>query len=156
MEKEGTRFALEVRPWLPPRLARLAEIAGDLYYSWDLSSRALFARLDPALWDSCGLSPRAFLNRVDQRKLEAAAEDPEYLAHYTRVLSAYDNYLARPPRRPNHGAWLAEGDLVAYFCAEFGFHESLPIYSGGLGILAGDHCKAAADAGLPFVGVGLL
>ncbi len=155
MEHPGKRFTLEVRPWVPPRLSRLAELAGDLYYSWDLPTRGLFARLDPALWEACGHSPKAFLNQVDQRRLEAAAEDPGYLGHYTRVVSAYDTYLARQPRRAN-GGWLGEGDLIAYFCAEFGFHESLPIYSGGLGILAGDHCKAAADAGLPFVGVGLL
>ncbi len=155
MEQPGTRFCLEIRPSLPPRLARLADLAGDLYYSWDLSARGLFARLDPGLWESCGHSPKAFLNQVDQRRLEAAAEDPGYLSHYNRVLSSYDTYLARPARRAN-GDWLGEGELVAYFCAEFGFHESLPIYSGGLGILAGDHCKAAADSGLPFVGVGLL
>ncbi|MGE5337816.1 MAG: alpha-glucan family phosphorylase [Gemmatimonadota bacterium] len=155
MENPGTRFCLEVRPWLPPRLARLAELAGDLYYSWDLPTRGLFARLDPALWDVCGHSPKAFLNQVDQRRLEAAAEDPGYLGHYNRVVSAYDTYLARSPRHTN-GVRLDDGELVAYFCFEFGFHESLPIYSGGLGILAGDHCKAAADAGLPFVGVGLL
>jgi len=155
MENPGTRFSLEVRPWLPPRLARLAELAVDLYYSWDLPTRGLFARLDPALWEACGHSPKAFLNQVDQKKLEAAAEDPGYLSHYNRVISAYDTYLARSPRAPN-GTWLGKDDLVAYFCAEFGFHESLPIYSGGLGILAGDHCKAAADATLPLVGVGLL
>lgn len=140
---------------MPPRLARLAELATDLYYSWEPAARALFARLDPALWEACGHSPKALLNRVDQSKLEAAAEDPGYLSQYGRVLSTYDAYLARPPKRGD-GAWQREGGLIAYFCAEFGFHESLPIYSGGLGILAGDHCKAAADAGLPFVGVGLL
>ncbi len=155
MEQPGTRFSLEIRPTLPPRLARLAEIAGDLYYSWDLSARGLFARLDAALWESCSHSPKAFLNQVDQRRLEEVAEDPGYLSHYNRVMSSYDTYLARRPRRAN-GEWLAEGDLVAYFCAEFGFHESLPIYSGGLGILAGDHCTTAADSALPFVGVGLL
>lgn len=155
MEQPGTRFCLEIRPSLPPRLARLADLAGDLYYSWDLSARGLFARLDPGLWESCGHSPKAFLNQVDQRRLEAAAEDPGYLSHYNRVLSSYDTYLARPARRTN-GDWLGEGELVAYFCTEFGFHESLPIYSGGLGILAGDHCKAASDLRLPFVAVGLL
>jgi starch phosphorylase len=154
-QQPGTPFTLEVRPWLPPRIARLAELASDLYYSWEPPARALFARLDPALWDACGHSPKAFLNRVDQRKLEAAAEDPGYLSQYGRVLSTYDAYLARPALR-GEGDFKRDGELIAYFCAEFGFHESLPIYSGGLGILAGDHCKAAADAGLPFVGVGLL
>jgi starch phosphorylase len=155
MEQPGTHFTLEVRPWLPPRLSRLAELAGDLYYSWEPTALALFTRLDAALWNACGHSPKAFLNRVDQRKLEAAAADPGYLSQYGRVMSTYDAYLARPTNR-GEGAWLPDGALIAYFCAEFGFHESLPIYSGGLGILAGDHCKAAADAALPFVGVGLL
>jgi starch phosphorylase len=154
MERPGTRFTLEVRPWLPTRLSRLAELAGDLYYSWEPAALGLFTRLDAAVWNACGHSPKAFLNRVDQRKLEAAAENPGYLSQYVRVMSTYDAYLARPP----HGgsAWMRDGAVIAYFCAEFGFHESLPIYSGGLGILAGDHCKAAADAALPFVGVGLL
>ena len=84
-----------------------------------------------------------------------AADDPVFLGNFNRVLSAYDTYHNEPLRR-NGSEWLRSTDLVAYFCAEFGFHESLPIYSGGLGILAGDHCKAASDMRLPFVGVGLL
>ncbi len=84
-----------------------------------------------------------------------AADDPVFLGNFNRVLSAYDTYHNEPLRR-NGSEWLRATDLVAYFCAEFGFHESLPIYSGGLGILAGDHCKAASDMRLPFVGVGLL
>src|SRR4029077_10475050 len=78
-----------------------------------------------------------------------------FLGNFNRVLSNYDTYHNEPLRR-NGSEWLRSTDLVAYFCAEFGFHESLPIYSGGLGILAGDHCKAASDLRLPFVGVGLL
>ena len=77
-----------------------------------------------------------------------------YLTNYNRVLSTYDSYHSEPLRR-NGSEWLRGADVVAYFCAEFGFHESLPIYSGGLGILAGDHCKAASDMALPFVGIGL-
>src|SRR5581483_10479368 len=84
-----------------------------------------------------------------------AADDPVYLGNYNRALSAFDTYHNEPLRR-NGSEWLRQSDLVAYFCAEFGFHESLPIYSGGLGILAGDHCKSASDMRLPFVGVGLL
>jgi len=155
MEPSGTPFTLEVAPTLPPRLARLEELANDLWYSWNLPVRGLYARLDPQLWDAVGHSPKAFLRQVDEKRLLAAAEDSAYLGDFSRVLSAYDSYLAQPPRRPN-GDWLGEDDLVAYFCAEFGFHESFPIYSGGLGILAGDHCKAASDSGMPFVGIGLL
>jgi starch phosphorylase len=155
MPRSSTRYRMEVRPSVPDKLARLSELADDLWYSWDRPTRRLFARLDPGLWLAVGHSPKALLREVHQSKLEAAADDPSYLSSYRRVLSAYDSYLAQGARRVN-GDSLAADDLIAYFCAEFGFHESLPIYSGGLGILAGDHCKAASDARLPFVGVGLL
>ena len=151
----GTRYTLEVNPRIPQRLARLEELVDNLWYSWDRPTRELFARLHPALWAAVGHSPKAFLKRVDERKLVEAAEDPVFLTNYNRVLSAYDTYHSEPMRR-NGSEWLRATDLVAYFCAEFGFHESLPIYSGGLGILAGDLCKAASDMALPFVGVGLL
>jgi starch phosphorylase len=101
-------------------------------------------------------SPKAFLKRMDQKRINEAADDPVFLGTMNRVLSAFDSYHAEPrlqlPGRPP----LQATDLIAYFCAEFGFHESLPIYSGGLGILAGDHCKGASDMRLPFVAVGLL
>lgn len=150
----GTRYQLEVNPKLPPRLERLNEIANNLWYSWDRPTRTLFARLGIKLWDAVGHSPKAFLKRVDQRRLNEVAEDPVFLGSLARVLSAYDTYRETPQR--SHGIHLGENDLIAYFCAEFGFHESLPIYSGGLGILAGDHCKTASDLNLPFVGIGLL
>jgi len=153
MTRPGTRFTLEVTPTVPARIGRLAELADDLWYAWDRSARNLFARLDPALWQAVGHSPKALLRQVDEKRLREMAEDQGYLTSYSRVLSAYDTYLAHP--RPV-GTGLGPDDLIAYFCFEFGFHESLPIYSGGLGILAGDHCKAASDARLPFVGVGLL
>jgi starch phosphorylase len=152
---EGIRFTLDVTPALPQRLERLAELADDLWYAWDRSARSLFSRLDPPLWHAVGQSPKAMLQQVDQRRLDQAAEDPVYLTNYSRVLSAYDTYLAQNTRRFS-GEGLGADDLIAYFCAEFGFHESLPIYSGGLGILAGDHCKAASDMRVPFFGVGLL
>ena len=152
----GTRFSIEVRPTLPPRLQRLEELANDLMYSWDRRVRGLFVRLDPALWQDCGHRPKAFLRRVAQERLDAAAEDRVFIEDYNRALSAYDTYHheamrpdAAPHLQPNE-------DLIAYFCAEFGLHESLPIYSGGLGILAGDHCKAASDLGIPFIAVGML
>ncbi len=153
----GTPFQLEVNPEIPPELARLEELAGDLWYSWDVATRALFARLHPALWHAVKHSPKTFLKRVDQKRLRDAAADPIFLGTMNQVLSAYDNYHRAPtnyelPGKPQ----LKQNDLIAYFCAEFGFHESLPIYSGGLGILAGDHCKGASDLRLPFVAVGLL
>jgi len=152
----GTRFSLEVRPRIPERLARLEELANDLFYSWDRSVRALFYRLDRDLWHACGHNPKLFLRRVSQARLEEAAADRLYLEEYHRVLSAYDTYLNERPASGIEQHLDPERDLVAYFCAEFGLHESLPIYSGGLGILAGDHCKAASDLGVPFVAVGLL
>jgi starch phosphorylase len=155
MTRPGTKFTREVTPTLPPRLARLADLADDLWYAWDRPTRDLFARLDIDLWRAVGHSPKALIRHVDEARLAAAAEDPVYLTNFSRVVSAYDTYIGQTARRTN-GEGLAHDDLVAYFCAEFGFHESLPIYSGGLGILAGDHCKAASDMRLPFVGVGLL
>lgn len=151
----GTPFSLEVNPRIPPRLARLEELANNLWYSWDRATRALFARLHPALWDALGHSPKAFLKHIDQQRLANAAADKVFLDHFDRVLSAYDSYHNEPMRQDGK-TLLSEKDLVAYFCAEFGFHESLPIYSGGLGILAGDHCKAASNLHVPFVAVGLL
>jgi starch phosphorylase len=149
----GTAYQLEITPHLPERLKRLDELANNLWYSWDRATRTLFARLHATLWQEVGHSPKSFLKRISQRRLDEAAEDPVFLGNLNKVLSAYDTYHEVPARNDDK---LPEGTLVAYFCAEFGFHESLPIYSGGLGILAGDHCKAASDLSLPFVGVGLL
>ena len=153
--RQGTQYVLEISARIPEKLARIEELADNLWYSWDRPTRALFARLDLTLWNAVNQSPKAFLKRFDERRLREAAEDSVFLTAYNRVLSAYDSYQNEPVRRESAGL-LSGGDLVAYFCAEFGFHESLPIYSGGLGILAGDHCKAASDMRLPFVGVGLL
>jgi glycogen phosphorylase len=152
----GTRYSLEVQPVIPARLARLHELANDLFYSWDRQVRALFFRLDRGLWDACRHNPRVFLRRISQQRLEAAAEDRIYMEDYNRVLSSYDTYHQTTARSSIANLLDPKQDLVAYFCAEFGFHESFQIYSGGLGILAGDHCKAASDLGIPFVAVGLL
>lgn len=152
----GTCFSIEVQPRIPEALGRLEELANNLMYSWDRQVRGLFFRMDRELWQSTGHNPKLFLRRIDQRKLEQAAEDPAYMQEYVKVISTYDAYLnSRLVRKatvlpdPDH-------DLISYSCAEFGLHESVPIYSGGLGILAGDHCKAASDMGLPFVAVGIL
>jgi glycogen phosphorylase len=153
--RPGTRYTLEVNPRIPARLERLQELAGNLWYSWHRPTRALFATLGRALWEASGHSPKAMLRRLDEQRLIEAAADPAFLDNLTRVLAAFDAYLAEPPFKANGGGFRPE-DLVAYFCAEFGMHESLPTYSGGLGILAGDHCKAASDFQLPFVALGLL
>jgi starch phosphorylase len=153
--KPGTAFSLEVNPHIPRRLSRLAELADNLAYSWDRPTRTLFARLHPGLWDAVNHNPKAFLKRVDEDRLTEAAEDHIFLGSYNRVLSAFDTYMSEPLKR-DIPLDLRPGDQIAYFCAEFGFHESFPVYSGGLGILAGDHCKSASDLRLPFVAVGLL
>src|SRR3954454_19173782 len=151
----ATRYFLEVNPRIPKRLARLVELAQNLWYSWDRPTRALFAKLNPALWDAVGHRPKAMLKRIDEQRLIDAATDPAFLDSLTRVLGAFDAYHAEPPFRQNAGGVQRE-DLVAYFCADSGILESLPIYSGGLGMLGGDHCKAASDFQLPFVSVGLM
>src|SRR5450759_612519 len=153
--KSSTPFVLDVNPRIPPSLSRLEELANNLWYSWNRPARALFAQLNPKLWNSVGHSPKVMLRRVDEERLLTAADDAVFLNNYRQVLAAYDTYHADVEGR-NGPDGLRGTDLIAYFCAEFGFHESLPIYSGGLGILAGDYCKAASDLRLPFVGVGLL
>lgn len=150
-----TRYSLEVQPVIPKQLERLQELASDLVYSWDRNIRSLFHRLDRVLWDHCGHNPKVFLRRVSQRILDDAILDHTYMHEFQRVLSIYDNYTEKPVHPELEGLFKSD-DLVAYFSAEFGIHESLPIYSGGLGILAGDHCKAVSDLGVPFVAVGLL
>ena len=150
-----TAFTITVNPKIPPRLKRLEELANNLWYSWDRATRTLFSRLDPHLWEAVGHNPKAFLKRVDESVLLKATEDRVFLATYNSILSTYDSYHEASASSGDDSG-LTATDQVAYFCFEFGFHESLPIYSGGLGILAGDHCKAASDLRLPFVAIGLL
>ncbi len=150
-----TTHLLEIRPTLSERIARLEDLAGNLYYSWSRPVRDLFDAIDTATWTDCEGNPVRFLQLVPQSRLDAAAGDPGFLAEFDAVVRTFDAYLA--DSRPGALAdAVGAGQTVAYFCAEFGFHESLPIYSGGLGILAADHCKAASDLGLPLVGMGLL
>jgi starch phosphorylase len=127
----------------------LQELASNLFFGWDRPTRALFEDLHPELWKQTGGNPRLLLRCVSQEALDRAARDEVYVARYDEALRTFDEYV---------GAVSEEGSapLVAYFCAEYGFHESFPIYSGGLGILAGDHCKAASDERMNFVAVGLL
>jgi glycogen phosphorylase len=140
---------LEVTPELPGELARLPELAANLFFSWHRPIRALFEDLDPELWKQTNGNPRLMLRCVNQSTLERCARNERYLERYHRALATLDTYL-------QVSAPAAEAPLVAYFCAEYGFHESFPIYSGGLGVLAGDYCKAASDERANFVAVGLL
>jgi starch phosphorylase len=140
---------IEIYPNVPPALSRLPELSNNLFFSWHRPTRALFDDLDPELWKQTGGNPRLLLRCINQETLDRAAAEPQYLERYRQVLATFDAYLAAPAPR-------ADEPLIAYFCAEYGFHESFPIYSGGLGILAGDHCKAASDERLNFIAVGLL
>jgi glycogen phosphorylase len=153
---QGSRYSLEVNPRIPESLNRLPELAGNLIYSWDRDLRRLFRYLDSDLYDDCSGNLKLFLRRVSQARIDQAANDPTFRRTYNQVLSAYDSFHARE-LPADVQEWLdPDKDLIAYFCFEFGFHESLPIYSGGLGILAGDHCKAAADLAIPLVAIGLM
>ena len=152
----GTRFTLEVQPVIPKHLGRLRELADDLLYSWEHQIVRLFERLDPKLWGACGHNPKVFLRRISQSRLEEAASDRIFMEDYNRAVSVHDTYLQENFKSGVESYLDPKTDLVAYFCAEFGLHESFPIYSGGLGILAGDHCKAASDLGVPFVAIGML
>ncbi len=149
-------FRTEITSQLPAKLSALADLAADLRYSWHHDVRSLFANLDPVLWEECGHNPKVFIRRVAQEKLDRAAVNHSFLARYSRVVANAEAYAAQEMREELKECLDVDRDLVAYFCAEFGLHESLPIYSGGLGILAGDHCKAASDLGIPFVAVGML
>ena len=152
----GKSFKIEFQPKIPEGLANLEELANDLYYSWNAETRMLFRRLDVTLWEGCNHNPKLFLRRVAQQKLDEAVSDSNYMEDYARVLSSYTAYQNLEMYTDFAGYLDAEKDLIAYLCLEFGFNESFPIYSGGLGILAGDLCKAASDMKIPFVGVGLL
>ncbi|MEE8392401.1 MAG: alpha-glucan family phosphorylase [Anaerolineae bacterium] len=141
---------------IPERIARLEELAYNFWWSWHRKARDLFKLLDYPLWRSTGHNPVKMLLEVSPERLEELAADPTFLLQYDAVLMALDHDL-------NNGhLWFSTKypslttRPVAYFSAEFGLHQSLPIYSGGLGVLAGDHCKEASDIGLPFVAVGFL
>ena len=152
----GTCFSVEIRPKLPTQLERLTDLANDLYYSWERGVRRLYRHLDDETWVASRKNPKVFMRRVSQKKLEEAARDPIFLAEYHGTLSAYDTYMKQRPLIPVDTLVDMEQDLIAYFSAEFGFHQSVPIYAGGLGILAGDYCKAMSNLWAPFIGVGLL
>ncbi len=140
---------LEVTPVVPAALSRLPELAGNLFFGWHRPTRALFEDLEHELWKQTGGNPRLMLRCVSQAVLDRAARDSAYVERYRLALETFDAYLSEKRPTPSDGP-------IAYFCAEYGFHESFPIYSGGLGVLAGDYCKAASDENANFVAVGLL
>lgn len=138
-----------VRPTLPSSLNRLSELAYNLLWSWDHHIRSLFRRLDPVLWRACAHNPVLMLGRVPQATLERMAADPRFVALYRRACERYDTYMEGTDRPQTR-------QLIAYFSMEYGLIECMPIYSGGLGVLSGDHLKASSDADIPLVGIGLL
>ncbi len=142
---------------LPRRLRRLAELAYNLWWTWNPEAERLFRRLDADAWERAGHNPATFLQRVPSRVLAEATQSRALLERYDRLLRAFDDYLD-----PNRPTWFSQNhpdrlnSPVAYFSTEFGLHESLPFYAGGLGVLSGDHLKEASDLGLPLVAVGFL
>ena len=141
---------------LPDRISRLEELAQDLWWSWNQDARNVFRRLDYPLWRFTAHNPVWMLKLVSPETIERALADPRWLANYDRALARLDG------ARAAHNTWCERehpelnGRSIAYFSAEFALHQSLPLYAGGLGVLAGDHCKEASDLGVPLIGVGFM
>jgi starch phosphorylase len=145
-----------VTPTLPAALEPLREMSFNLWWTWEPAARRLFRLLDPELWSRTNHNPVRMLQLSRQSRLEELSQDKTFLRELKEVHDAFRNYLARKDTYGKTGAGSAIKNPVAYFSAEFGFHESIPNYSGGLGILASDHCKSASDLDLNFVAIGLL
>ena len=147
---------ITVKPQLPKSINRLDEIANNLWWSWNSEYLRLLKKIDRDLWETVEKNPVKFLKRVSQERLEMAAKDSSFVKEYEKVLKNYEDYMS------SKDTWFSKkypenkNDLIAYFSAEYGLDETIPIYSGGLGILSGDHLKSASDLGIPLVGVGLL
>ncbi len=138
-----------VRPALPPSLSRLSELAYNLLWSWDHLVRSLFRRLEPTLWKECNHNPIQLLGCISQATLDRAAADPRFLLLYRRACERHDSYLQAT--KPADAT-----PVIAYFSMEYGLLDCMQIYSGGLGLLSGDHLKAASDSDFALTGVGLL
>ena len=147
---------ITVNPQLPKRIGRINEIANNLWWSWNTDFLRLFKIIDIDLWERCNKNPVKFLKAVAQDKLEVASKDVQFLKEYDKVVTDFDGYMN------SKNTWFSakypenKGDLIAYFSAEYGLDQTIAIYSGGLGILSGDHLKSASDLGIPLVAVGLL
>ena len=147
---------ITVMPQLPKRIRGLSEISNNLWWSWNTEFLKLFKIIDIDLWESVQKNPIKFLNLVDQEKLDKLTENQEFLKKYDEIYNNFKNYME------SKNTWFTkeyprnQDNLIAYFSAEYGLDEILPIYSGGLGILSGDHLKSASDLGIPLVAVGLL
>ena len=145
-----------VNPQLPKSIEKLGEISENLWSSWNTEFLKIFKEIDIDLWEQCNKNPVKFLRLVDQEKLERASTDPEILRNYRVNVDNFESYMK------SRTTWFSKqypenkDDVIAYFSAEYGLDETLPIYAGGLGILSGDHLKSASDLGLPIVAIGLL
>src|SRR2546423_2181661 len=143
---------------LPETIAALERISWNYWWSWNADGSSVFRDLDQEVWNDCEHNPRRLLREISQYNLMRMATDPVYIERVRRVAESFDAYMdagAHTWAAINARA-ITHENPVAYFCAEFGVHHSLPLYSGGLGILAGDHLKSASDLGLPLVAIGLL
>ncbi len=147
---------ITVNPQLPKRIEKISEISNNLWWSWNTEFLRLFQEIDRDLWEQSTKNPVKFLKHVSQDRLEKAAKDLLFLRDYDKVVDNYEAYMS------SKNTWFAnrypenKNDLIAYFSAEYGLDQTIPIYSGGLGILSGDHLKSASDLGIPLVAVGLL
>ena len=146
----------EIIQLVPKRIERLAELANNLWWSWDEEGRQVFRSLDYELWRASGHNPVKQLRDIDPNKLVAASKDPAFLELYDSVISKFDNYMIS--KKDWCGKKVPDDfdGQIAYFSAEYAIHNSLPIYAGGLGVLAGDICKQSSDSGLPLVAVGFM
>ena len=147
---------ITVNPQLPKRINRLSEIANNLWWSWNTDFLKIFKEIDIDLWERVDKNPVKFLKLVSQEKLEQASINQQVLKQYDKIVNDFDGYMNSKntwfsKKYPNN-----KNDIIAYFSAEYGLDETIPIYSGGLGILSGDHLKSASDLGIPLVAVGLL
>ena len=141
---------------LPETLKPLGELAYNLWFSWNPDARDLYKDLDIDLWREKGRNPVAFLQNVDPKILKKYSENGEYIEQVNYVYLRFQKYMSAKTTLFSDNYPNLQNQVVAYFSAEYGLHESLPNYAGGLGILSGDHCKTASDIGLPFVAIGLM
>lgn len=149
---------LRVLPKLPKALSGLEDLAYNIWWAWNPYARHLFRTIDEETWIASEGNPVRFMSNIHQDTLEKAAKSKSVLKLYNEVMDQLNEYMANKDSwyKKNHKKRTDKKELFAYFSAEFGLHECLPIYSGGLGVLAGDHLKSASDIGIPFVAVGLL
>ncbi|HZB43870.1 MAG TPA: alpha-glucan family phosphorylase, partial [Pyrinomonadaceae bacterium] len=157
-EIEPTVGRTTTRVALPETIGALERLSWNYWWSWAPGGNSVFRDLDPEVWNECEHNPRRLLQDVSEYTLARMGTDPHYIERVRRLEENFDAYMNPGVRTwaAQHAPEITHERPVAYFCAEFGVHHSLPLYSGGLGILAGDHLKSASDLGLPLVAVGLL